>query len=147
MSHAGRLPLKVVARRVSNFWEAKGLLLEEQCRFLLDRSTADIMFAVRRLQEIGRKAGVWLFTCFIDLQKAYDAVDVTLLWQVLTRFGVPPKMIAIIRQFHDGVRACVRPDDGVFSDWFEVEVEQGLLQQGCVVSTLYCCLTYSLLSC
>ena len=42
-------------------------------------------------------------------------------------------MIAVIRQFHDEVRACVRPDDGVYSDWFEVE--QGLLQ-GCVVSPL-----------
>ena len=42
-------------------------------------------------------------------------------------------MIANIRQFHDGIRACVQPDDGVCSDWFEVE--QGL-QQGCVLSLL-----------
>ena len=71
--------------------------------------------------------------CFIDLQKAYDTVDRTLLWQVLTRIGVPPQMIAIIRQFHDGMSACVRPNDGVCSDWFEVE--QGL-RQGCVLSPL-----------
>ena len=87
---------------------------------------------VRRLQEIGRKAGVSLFMCFIDLQKAYDTVDRTLLWQVLTRIGVPPKMIAVIQQFHDGMRACVRPD-GVCPDWFEVE--QGLRQR-CVLSPL-----------
>ena len=62
-----------------------------------------------------------LFMCFIDLQKAYDTVDRTLLWQVLTRIGVPTQMIAVIQQFHDEMRACVRPDDGVCSDWFEVE--------------------------
>ena len=54
-------------------------------RFRPDRSTTDMMFMVRRLHEIGRKAGVSLFVCFIDHQKAYDTVDRTLLWQVLTR--------------------------------------------------------------
>ena len=74
-----------------------------------------------------------LHMCFVGLQKAYDTVDRTLLWQVLTRIGVPPQMIAVFRQLHDGMRACVRPDDGVCSDWFEVE--QGL-RQGCVLSPL-----------
>ena len=72
--------------------------------------------------------------CFIDLQKAYDTVDRTLLWQVLTRIGVPPQMTAVIQQFHDGTKAyCVRPDDGFYSDW--CKVEQGL-RQGCVLSPL-----------
>ena len=65
------------------------------------------MFVLRRLQEIGRKAEVPLFMGFIDLQKAYDTVDRTLLWQVLTRIGVPPQMIAVIQQFHDEMRAYV----------------------------------------
>ena len=92
-----------------------------------------MIYVVRRLQEIRRKAGVSVFVCFIDLQKAYDTVDRTFLWQVLTRIGVPPQIIAVIQQFHNGVRACVRPDDGVCSDCFEVE--QGL-RQGCVLSLL-----------
>ena len=123
----------MVARRLSAYCEARGLLLEEQCGFRPDHLTTDMMFVVRRLQEVVRKAGVSLFVCSIDLQKAYDTVDRTLLWQVLTRIGVPPQMIAIIRQFHDGMRTCVRPDDGVCSDWFGVE--QGL-RQGCVLSPL-----------
>ena len=133
MSHAGKVLLKVIARRLSAYCEAKGLLPEEQCGFRPNRSTTDMMFVVRRLQEIGRKAGVSLFMCFIDLQKAYDTVDRTLLWQVLACIGVSPQTIAVIQQFHDGMRACVRPDDGVCSDWFEVE--QGL-RQGCVLSPL-----------
>ena len=48
-----------------------------------------------------------LYVCFIDLTKAYDSVDRTLLWRVLARFGVPQNMISVIRQFHDGMRACV----------------------------------------
>ena len=88
---------------------------------------------VRRLQEIGRKAGVSLFMCFIHLQKAYDTVNRTLLWQLLTRIGVPPQIIAVIQQFHNGMRACVQPYDGVCSDWFKVEQR---LRQGWVLSPL-----------
>ena len=80
VSHAGKVLLKVVARRLSAYCEAKGMLPEEQCGFRHNRSTTDMMFVVRRLQETGRKAGVSLFMCFIDLQKAYDTVDRTLLW-------------------------------------------------------------------
>ena len=92
-----------------------------------------MMLVVRTLQEVGRKAGVFLHMCLIDVQIAYDTVDRILLWQVLTRIGVPPQMIAVIRQFHDGMRACGRPADGVCSDWFVVEQE---LRQGCVLSPL-----------
>ena len=58
VSDAGKVLLKVVARKLSAYCEAKGLLPEEQCGFQPDRSTTDMMFVVRRLQEVGRKAGV-----------------------------------------------------------------------------------------
>ena len=133
VAHAGKVLLKIVATRLSVYCEARNLLPEEQFGFRPHRSTTDIMFAVGRLQELGRKARVSLFLCFIDLQKAYDSVDRTLLWQVLARFGIPPQMIEVIRQFHDGMRACVRSGDGRCSEWFEVA--QGL-RQGCVLSPL-----------
>ena len=46
---------------------------------------------------------------------------------------MPQKMVSVIRQFHDGMRACVQVDDGVCSKRFAVE--QGL-HQGCVVAHL-----------
>ena len=96
MLHAVKVLLKVVVRRLNAYCEAKGLLQGEHSGFQPNRSATDMMFVVRRLQEIGRKAGVSLFMCFIDLQKAYDTVDRTLLWQVLTRIGVPPQVIEVI---------------------------------------------------
>ena len=100
MSHVGKVLLKVFARRPNNYCKTKGLLPEEQCGFRSDLSTSDMMFVARRLQENGRKAGVSIFVCFIDLidlQKAFDTVGRTLLWQVLIRIGVTPQMIAVIR--------------------------------------------------
>ena len=74
-----------------------------------------------------------LYMCFADLQKAYDSVDRELLWKVFARSGVPEEMIAVIRQFHDGMQAQVRMGDRDLSDWFEVT--QGL-REGCVLSPL-----------
>ena len=93
-----------------------------------------MLFVVCRLQKLARRRRIPLYMCFIDLQKkAYDSVDRELLWKVLARAGVPEEMIAVIRQFHDGMQAQVRMDDGELSDWFEVT--QGL-RQGCVLSPL-----------
>ena len=91
------------------------------------------MFVIRRLQELARKKRIPLYVCFINLTKAYDSVDRTLLWTVLARFRVPQNMISTIRQFHNGMRACLRLDDRVCSSWFAVK--QGL-RQGCVLAPL-----------
>ena len=92
-----------------------------------------MLFVVRRLQELARARKIPLYMCFIDLLKAYDSVDRELLWLVLAHFGVPEKMSTVIRQFHEGMRARVRTDDGEHSEWFDVT--QGLRQR-CVLSSL-----------
>ena len=133
MAHAGEVLLKIVVNRLGDFCEEAGILPEEQCGFRPQRSTTDMMFVVRRLQELGQTSNTPLEICFIDLAKAYDLVDRVLLWEVFARFGVPPRMIKVIRMFHDGMRARVQLNDGDFSAWFNVC--QGL-RQGCVLSPL-----------
>ena len=121
---------KVIAGRLSYYCERENVLPEEQCGFKPQRSTVDMMFVERRLQELARKKDTLLYLCFIDLTE-YDSVDRTLLWDVLARFGVPPGMLAVIREFHDGMQACLRLDDGERSDKFDVG--QGLRQE-CVLA-------------
>ena len=133
VSHAGKVLLKIVANRLSDFCEAQQILPEEQYGFRPARSTIDILFLVRRLQKLGRQRKIPLYMCFVDLQKAYDSVDRELLWKVLARAGVPSVMIDVIRKFDDGMCARVRMDDGELSEWFEVT--QGLRQR-CVLSPL-----------
>ena len=106
VAHAGRTLLKIIARRLREYCERVGILPEEQSDFRPNRSTTDMMFVIRRLQELARKKRIPLYVRFMGLTKAYDCVDRNLLWTVLARFGVPQNMISVIRQFHDGMRAC-----------------------------------------
>ena len=133
VAHAGKILLKIIARRLSEYCERVGILPEEQSGFRPNRSTTDMMFVIRRLQELARKKRIPLYVCFMDLTKAYDSVDRTLLWTVFARFGEPQNMISVIRQFHDGMRACVRLDNRVYSRWFAVEQS---LRQGCMLAPL-----------
>ena len=67
--------LKIVASCLSKYCEAGGILTEEQCGFRPARSTVDMLFVVRRLQELGQARKTPLYMCFNDLQKVYDSVD------------------------------------------------------------------------
>ncbi|CAM9104499.1 unnamed protein product [Ectocarpus sp. 13 AM-2016] len=104
LSHAGNVYFKIVANRLSDFCEKHGILLEEQYGFRPGRSTVDMLFVVRRLQELVRRRSIPLYMYCVDLRKAYYSVDGELLWQVL----VPEEMMAVIRQFQDGMQAKAR---------------------------------------
>ena len=44
------------------------------------------------------------------------------LWKIMAKLGCPPRFIAMVRQFHDGMQARLQ-NDGEFSEPFEVTNE------------------------
>ena len=103
---AGKVLAKVMLQRlISNISET--ILPESQCGFRKNRSTVDMVFTARQLQEKCREQHQDLFMAFIDLSKAFDTVQRDLLWSTLLRFGCPNKFVNILRQFHDGMNARV----------------------------------------
>ena len=103
VAHAGKILLKIIAHHPSKYCERVGILPEEQSGFRPNRSTTDMIFVIRRLRRLTRKKQIPSYVCFINHTEAYDSVDRTLLWTVITGFGVPQIMISLIRQFHDGM--------------------------------------------
>ena len=77
MAHAGKILLKVIASRLSDYCEREDILPEAQVAFRPHRSMIDMMFVVRRLQELARK-DTPLFMCFIDLSKACETPSIIL---------------------------------------------------------------------
>ena len=75
VAYAGKILLKIIARHLSEDCEPTGILPGEQSGFRPKRSTTEMMFVSRRLQELARKKRIPLYVCFIDLTKAYDSVD------------------------------------------------------------------------
>ena len=49
VAHAGKILLKIIARRLSDYCERLGILAEEQSDFQPNRSTTDMISVIRRL--------------------------------------------------------------------------------------------------
>ena len=71
-----------------------------------------------------------LFVLFVDLKKAYDSVPRDAVWNVLEKWGAPPKLVGLVRSFHEGMQATVRIG-GDSSMGFDVR--KGL-RQGCTIA-------------
>jgi len=70
------------------------------------RSTIDMVFVARLLQDKCREQNQHLFMAFFDLTKALHSVNKDL-WINLSKCGCPPKFTAILADFHADMSARV----------------------------------------
>ena len=68
---------------------------------------------------------------FIDLTKAFDLVSRDGLLKIVSKIGCPPRLLNIIRSFHEGMKGTI-VFDGSTSDPFDIRsrVEQGNIYVG-----------------
>ncbi|RXN35706.1 RNA-directed DNA polymerase from mobile element jockey-like protein [Labeo rohita] len=114
---------------------------ESQCGFRAKRSTIDMVFTLRQLQEKCREQRRPLFLAFIDLTKAFDMVSRTGLFTLLHRIGCPPKLLKLIISFHENMAGTVQYGES-FSDPFPIRCG---VKQGCVLAPTLFGMFFSLL--
>ena len=85
-------------------------LLEQQYGFRPDRSCADALLSLRRVCESAWNKGTTLYMCMLDLTKAFDSVDRGMAWQILLSRGVPPKLVALIKDLHTNHSVTIRAE-------------------------------------
>ena len=65
VAHAGKILLKILARRFSEYCERLGILPEQQSGFRANLSNTNMMFVLCRLQELARKKRIPLYVCML----------------------------------------------------------------------------------
>jgi len=128
LSLVGKLFARVILMRLQVI--ADRVYPESQCGFRRHRSTIDMVFTLRLLQEKCIEQNKPFLAVFVDLTKAFDSVSREGLYLVLHKLGCPPKLLAIIKAFHDGMSARV-DFDGDLSEAFTVKCG---VKQGCVLA-------------
>lgn len=141
LSIPGKILARVILNRLSEHVNHLDILPEGQCGFRAGRSTMDMVFTVRQLQEKCREQQRELYAVFVDLKKAFDSVDRPALWEALVKIGCPPGFVTIIRSFHEGMKASVI-ENGERSHDFDVS---NGTKQGCVLAPLLFIIFFSLM--
>ena len=124
----GKAFARILLRRLQKLSER--ILPESQCGFRAGRSTMDMIFSLRQLQEKCREQKQPLHMAFVDLTKAFDTVSRSGLYMVLHKIGCPPTLLKLVRSFHEGMKATVQ-FDGSTSNSFEINSG---VKQGCVMA-------------
>ena len=76
---------------------------EQQCGFRPGRGCNDAIFTVKMAMKKRREHSQETWILFLDLVKAFDRVPRELLWELLGKFGVPPKLVRLLKALHQDV--------------------------------------------
>ena len=95
---------------------------EQQCGFRPNRGCVDAIFTIKSALRKRREHGLESWVLFLDLVKAFDRVPRKLLWEILIKFGVPMKLVSLLKALHndfnvkfsiDGVDKSIKNTIGV----------------------------------
>ncbi len=138
---------RIVANRISAWAERHQLLPQNQWGFRQNRSTADALFCARIVTELAaevRQRGEHdindlLVLIMIDITKAYTRIQRKGAWFLLSRLGVPPGLIMVLKGLHEGTVYQCRSKQGLSEPYQQATG----FREGCATSPILYNLVHS----
>ena len=127
LSIPSKVLTRIILERMKKSIDQK--LRDEQAGFRKERSCTDQIATLRVIVEQTMEWQTPLYVCFIDFEKAFDSVDRQAIWDILRHYGVPDKIISVIRRLYEGF-ACQVIHSGRLSEDFEISTG---VRQGCML--------------
>jgi len=92
--------------------EIEKVLRRNQNGFRPGRSTVQQILVLRRIIEGMKSRNLPAVLTFIDFKKAFDSVHRGKMLKILTAYGIPDRIVSVIRLMYEGTRAKVLSPDG-----------------------------------
>ena len=105
---------------------------DQQAGFRKDRSCADQIATIRIIIEQSCEWTSPVYINFFDFEKTFDSVDGDTLWTLLRHYGVPVKIVNIIRSSYEGL-SCRVIHRGQHTEAFNARIG---VRQGCLLLAL-----------
>ena len=127
----GKLFNKLLYKRLEKMCEKKGLISEEQGSSKKGSRTSDHLLIVRFLIDKYVKKGGKLYTCFVDLRKAFDTVPrIKLFYCLLKNYAIGGRFLKIVQEMYKNNQIFVKLSEGLLKPF----ITTVSVKQGCVLS-------------
>ena len=130
LNMASKVFCRVILERIKIALDEK--LREEQAGFRAGRSCTDQIATLRIIIEQSIEWQSSLYINFIDFEKAFDSISIDVLWRLLRHYGLPDKIVTIIRVLYEGFSAQVVHNGQKTQP---LDMRTGV-RQGCLLSPL-----------
>ena len=128
LSVPGKVLNRVILERLKTAIDSK--LRDEQAGFRSNRSCTDQIATLRIIVEQSLEWNSPLYINFVDYEKAFDSLDRETLWNLLRHYGIPEKLVTLIKRTYEGM-SCQVLHGKEPSAAFEVKTG---VRQGCLLS-------------
>ena len=122
----------ILNKRLWKWSEVNNIIKDCQNGFRKGRSTIDQINTIITIVEKRKSQHKLTFAAIIDLRKAYDCVNRSMLWYKLREYGVSGNMYQSLKAMYKGTESSLRIN-AQYSNWFNVSTG---LKQGCILSPL-----------
>ena len=113
----------ILNMRLSNWSEVNNIVADCQNGFRKGRSAIDQINTIITIVEKRKSQHKSTFAAFIDLQKASDCVNRSVLWHKLREYGVSGNMYQSLKIMYKGTENHLRIN-AQYSNWFNVSQAQ-----------------------
>ena len=128
LSIPGKVFNRVILERMKQATDDK--LRDNQAGFRKNRSCTDQIASLRIIIEQSIEWRSPLLVNFIDYEKAFDSLDRESLWKLMRHYGIPDKLVKLVKATYDGTN-CQVFHEGQLSRPFPIETG---VRQGCLLS-------------
>ena len=97
ISKMGKIFTSIIRDILMQWAETESLLNEAQHGFRQGRRTTNPIFILNTVIQHYKKKKKPLYTCFVDLKKAFDSVSHNKLWLKLTSIGISSKVLTLFK--------------------------------------------------
>ena len=115
---------------MTEFMEETNVLNKKQIGFKKGSRTADHIFVLKTLIDIYKRKRQPIYSCFLDLRKAFDSVWRSGLFYKMLKYGVSKKFVCIVKDLYNKTKNRVFVN-GFLSQTFVSEIGT---RQGCILS-------------